>query len=215
MSDSTKLGDGELTLFIDQEINDEIVTFGISLDGLGHGGSSDSGGTAPQEIKVRFFKRETQDPVTGLWSGKEVKFNGQEGAAVEEVALLDVPLTGSQTGPIGNVEMTNANGLKVYFAQRVSRDETTGLWDALSVTTNGGTGKAVDSILLLDKPPTGSQTGPACNAQFTKAVGLKIYFAKRFGLDSLTGLWMVRALTSNGGYGATVKEVLLLDNSPT
>ena len=202
---------GALTLLVEQ--ND--VIFGIDLSSIGSpckcaetggGGSGTVNG-----INAFFFKRIHKDEATGLIEGRRLDFDGEIGSAVLDVNMLDDPPAENQTGPMGNVELSRADGLKIYFARRIDKNADSGLWDVETVTSAGKPGRKIEDVLLLDALPSEDQSGASLNVVLTNGKGLKVYFGKCAEKNKESGLWSVQTKTTNGADGIVVDSVRFLD----
>ena len=204
---------GGLILLVEQ--NDTV--FGIDLSRLGGSDckcaeTGEGGGSGTVNgINAFFFKRLHKDETTGLIEGRRLDFDGEIGSPVTDVNMLDDPPTENQTGPVGNVELTRADGLKIYFVRRFGQKQDSGLWDVETITSAGKPGKRIEDVLLLDALPSEDQTGSTLNAVLTSVKGLKVYFGKRTERDHETGRWTVQTKTTNGADGIVVDSVRFLD----
>ena len=203
---------GALTLLVEQ--ND--VIFGVDLTNIGSSpckcAETGGGGSGTVNgINVFFFKRIHKDEATGLIEGRRLDFDGEIGSTVTDVNMLDDPPEENQTGPVGNVELTRADGLKIYFVRRIGQKSDSGLWDVETVTSAGKPGRLIEDVLLLDSLPSGEQTGSTLNAVLTSVKGLKVYFGKRTERNEETGRWTVQTKTTNGADGIVVDSVRFLD----
>lgn len=204
---------GALTLLVEQ--ND--VIFGVDLSNLGSNACkcAENGGVGVVNGTTAWFGRRTlQDHESGLWAVQKINFDATTGRTTDEAYLLDDPPDETQTGPTGNVDLTVAEGLKIYFGHRLVQDETTGLWSLRILTSAGLPGKEIQNAYLIDAPPTERQSGSTLNAVLTKLTGLKVYFGNRTERNEDTGLWSVQTKTTNGTDGSVVDSVKFLDKEP-